>query len=175
MENSSHTEAKRALDLDDRPTFSVVIIYQDPDTGRRAKCFYDKMTHEVGEECDFSLELWNFEMLAIPEMRDSSAQAAAQADFLVLSFRGNAELPAQTRYWIERWSRLSADGNPALVGFLIDRLKSRSRRKSGWSDRSIARRLLQRHKLCPRLLNAFTQGICRVRRFPPQTVALSRE
>ena len=92
----------RALDLDDRPTFSVVIIYQDPDTGRRAKCFYDKMTHEVGEECDFSLELWNFEMLAIPEMRDSSAQAAAQADFLVLSFHGNAELPAQTRYWIER-------------------------------------------------------------------------
>ena len=123
MENSSHTEAKRALDLDDRPTFSVVIIYQDRDTGRRAKYFYDKMTHEVDEECDFSLELWNFEMLAIPEMRDSSAQAAAQADFLVLSFRGNAELPAQTRYWIERWSRLSADGNPALVA-LVEKPKT---------------------------------------------------
>jgi hypothetical protein len=58
MENSSPTEAKRALDLDERPTFSVVIIYQDRDTGRRAKYFYDKMTHEVDEECDFSLELW---------------------------------------------------------------------------------------------------------------------
>jgi len=123
MENSSHTEAKRALDLDERSTFSVVIIYQDRDTGRRAKYFYDKMTHEVDEECDFSLELWNFEMLAIPEMRDSSAQAAAQADFLVLSFRGNAELPAQTRYWIERWSRLSADGNPALVA-LVEKPKT---------------------------------------------------
>jgi hypothetical protein len=123
MENSSHTEAKRALDLDDRPTSSVVIIYQDRDTGRRAKCFYDKMTHELDEECDFSLELWNFEMLTIPEMRDSSAQAAAQADFLVLSFHGNAELPAQTRYWIERWSRLSANGNTALVA-LVEKPKT---------------------------------------------------
>ena len=45
------------------------------------------------------------------------------ADFLVLSFRGNAKLPAPTRYWIERWSWLSADGKPALVA-LVEKPKT---------------------------------------------------
>ncbi len=49
-------------------------------------------------------------MLAIPEMRDTSAHAAARADFLVLSFHGNAELPAQTRYRIE-----SPDGDIKFI------------------------------------------------------------
>ena len=93
MENSSYTEAKGALDLDDRPTFSVVIIYQDRDTGRRAKYFYDKMTHEVDEECDFSLELWNFEMLAIPEMRIQARKPLPRQTFSFFHFAATLSFP----------------------------------------------------------------------------------
>ena len=76
--------------LDDRPKFKVVIIYEDDAAGKRAKYFYNKMIRELVDECDFSLELWNFQVLAISKIRNSAAQAAAQADFVILSMHGKA-------------------------------------------------------------------------------------
>ena len=108
--------------MDERPTFNVAIIYEDSAAGRRAKHFYDKVIRELVDECNFSLELWNFQVLAIPEIGNSAAHVAAQADFVILSMHGKAELPAQTRHWIERWSRLIADSKPALVA-LFDQPK----------------------------------------------------
>ena len=65
MENSFYT-ARGMFDSDDKPKFSVVMIYQDAITGRRGKIFYDKLVHELGTECDFSLDIRNFEVLAVP-------------------------------------------------------------------------------------------------------------
>ena len=76
------------------------------------------MIRELVNECNFSLKLWNFRVLAIQEIGNSAAHVAAQADFVILSMHGKAELPAQTRRWIERWSRLIADRKPALVALL---------------------------------------------------------
>jgi hypothetical protein len=52
--------------MDEKPTFNVAIIYEDSAAGRRAKHFYDKVIRELVDECNFSLELWNFQVLAIP-------------------------------------------------------------------------------------------------------------
>ena len=110
--------------LDDRPKFKVVIIYEDGAAGKRAKYFYNKMIRELVDECDFSLELWNFQVLAISEIGNSAAQAAAQADFVILSMHGKADLATETRNWIERWSRLIGDYAPALVA-LLDQTETR--------------------------------------------------
>jgi hypothetical protein len=104
--------------MDEKPTFNVAIIYEDNAAGRRAKHFYDKVIRELVDECNFSLKLWNFRVLAIQEIGNSAAHVAAQADFVILSMHGKAELPAQTRRWIERWSRLIADRKPALIALL---------------------------------------------------------
>ena len=61
------------------------------------------------------MEFWNFQVLAIRDIGNSAAQAAAQADFVILSMRGKADLATETRNWIERWSRLIGDYAPALV------------------------------------------------------------
>ena len=74
------------LDLDDKSKFEAVVIYEDGSTGRRAKHFYDKFIHELEDECDFSLQLWSFQVLAIPEVRELAVESAAQADFVILSF-----------------------------------------------------------------------------------------
>jgi hypothetical protein len=108
----------QTTNMDEKPTFNVGIIYEDRAAGRRAKHFYDKLIRELVDECNFSLELWNFQVLAIPEIGNSAAHVAAQADFVILSMHGKAELPAKTRHWIERWSRLIADSKPALVALL---------------------------------------------------------
>jgi hypothetical protein len=50
-----------------------------------------------------------------PEIGNSAAKAAAQADIVILSMHGKAQLSAQTKDWIERWSGLIADNRSALV------------------------------------------------------------
>jgi hypothetical protein len=37
-------------------------------TAQRAKHFYDRLIRELVDECDFSLELWNFQVLAVPRV-----------------------------------------------------------------------------------------------------------
>lgn len=46
----------------------MVIIYEDRATGGRAKYFYDNLVRELEDKCDFNLELWNFQVLAITEI-----------------------------------------------------------------------------------------------------------
>ena len=115
---SSVTDAYRGSDPDDRPTFNVAIIYEDGAAGKRAKHFYDRVIRELVDECDFSLELWNFQVLAFPEIGSSAAKAAAQADIVILSMHRKAQLSVKTRDWIERWSGLIGDDRSALVALL---------------------------------------------------------
>ena len=60
----------------------------------------------------------NFQVLAVPEIGDSAAKAAAQADFVILSMHRKAQLSVRTRDWIERSSGLITDNRSALVALL---------------------------------------------------------
>ncbi len=115
---SSATDAYAGPDLGGRPQFKVAIIYEDSAAGKRARHFYNRVIRELVDECDFSLELWNFEVLAVPEIGNAAAKAAAQADFVILSMHRKAPLSVQTRDWIERWSGLITDNKSALVALL---------------------------------------------------------
>jgi hypothetical protein len=123
MKLSSETRIEWPPDLGDMPRFNVVILYEDGPTGRRAKRFYDKLIHEFEDECDFNLELWNFQVLGIPEFGESATQAAEQADFLILSLHGKAGIPAEIKQWIETWTGQNIDRTPALVA-LVDKPES---------------------------------------------------
>src|ERR1700721_1605671 len=92
VRRSSATDAYAGPDLNDKPKFNVVIIYEDIAAGKRAKHFYDRVIRELVDECDFSLELWNFQLLAIPEIGNSAGTAVPQADFVILSMRCKARL-----------------------------------------------------------------------------------
>ena len=118
MKPSSVTDAYPGPDLDGRPKFKVAIIYEDSAAGRRAKHFYDKVIRELVNECNFSLKLWNFQVLTVPEIGDSAAKAAAQADFVILSMHSKAQLSVRTTDWIERSSGLITDNRSALVALL---------------------------------------------------------
>jgi hypothetical protein len=82
---SSVMNAYQGFDVDDRPKFNVAIIYEDGAAGKRAKHFYDRVIRELVDECDFSLELWSFQVLAVPQIGNWAAEAAAQADFVIIS------------------------------------------------------------------------------------------
>ena len=118
MQFSRVTNTNQPLDLVDRPKFNVVIIYEDSAAGTRAKHFYNRVIRELVDECDFSLELWDFQVLAFPEIGNAAAKAAARADIVILSMHRKAQLSVQTRDWIERWSGLIGDDRTALVALL---------------------------------------------------------
>jgi hypothetical protein len=120
MERSPETQIEWTPDRDDPPTFNAVIIYEDGPTGRRAKLFCDKLVHELEDDCALRLELWSFQILAIPEFRKSAADAAAEADLVILSLNGEAGLPARVREWIEIWSGQIFESGPPLLA-LVDK------------------------------------------------------
>ena len=121
---SSASRAKPPNELNDTPKFNVVIIYEDRAAGKRAKHFYDNLIHDLEDECDFCLDLWNFQVLAISAIWDSAVQVAGQADFVILSLHGKAGLPVEIRELIETCSRLIADSNAGLIA-LVDKPQTR--------------------------------------------------
>jgi hypothetical protein len=124
IELLSEAQIECTLDLDDNSKFEVVIIYEDGPAGRRAKHFYDKLLRELEDESAFSLQLWSFQVLAIPELRQSAIESAVQADFVILSFHGEAGLPVDIRDWIETWSGQIIGKGPALIA-LVDKPMTR--------------------------------------------------
>jgi hypothetical protein len=131
-------------DPDDKAQFKTVAIYEDGSTGRRAKRFYDKLILEFEDECDFSLQLWSFQVLAIPELRKLAIESAAQANFVILSLHGKAGLPVDIREWMETWSRLIIGKDLALIT-LVD--KSTMRDGTNASALLYLKRLAKRAKV----------------------------
>ena len=144
MELRSEIQMPLTLDPDDKSQFKAVAIYEDGSTGRRAKRFYDKLILELEDECDFSLQLWSFQVLAIPELRKLAIESAAQADFVILSLHGKAGLPVDIREWIETWSKLIIGKDLALIT-LVD--KSTMRDGTNASALVYLKRLAKRTKV----------------------------
>ena len=102
-----------------RPKLAVVIIYEGRAAGRRAKYFYENLVRDLRGKYDVNLDLWSFPILAISQIGNLASQVAAKADIVILSLRGDAEIPAEIREWIETWSQLIADNDPALVLLVV--------------------------------------------------------
>ena len=91
-----------SADLEVNSAFSVVIVYEDFETGKHAKKTYDFLVENLGHDCRFINQMWKFEVLAIPKLREMAAKDAAGADIIMISCHGK-ELPPDVRAWVELW------------------------------------------------------------------------
>ena len=105
-------------DLDVNPTIDVVIAYQDLETGKSAKSTFDFLVERLGHECEFTNQMWKFDVLAIPKLREIAAKDGAVADIIIISCRGG-ELPAEVKAWIELW--LAEETKPIALVALFGR------------------------------------------------------
>ena len=94
--------------------FSVVIAYEDFDTGKHAKVTYDFLVQTLGHECRFSNEMWKFDILSIPKLQEMAVADAQNADIIIVSGHGRHELPDHVKEWLE--SGL-VRGNRAIAKF----------------------------------------------------------
>src|SRR4051794_21772473 len=72
----------------------------------------------LGHDCHFSNQMWKFDVLAIPNLREMAARDAATADIVIVSCRGGSELPAQVKSWLELW--LAQQSNAIALVALFD-------------------------------------------------------
>jgi hypothetical protein len=100
------------------PVFNVVIAYEDFETGKHAMKTYDFLVEHLGQDCQFSNQMWKFDVLSIPKLREIAANDAAQADIIMVSCHGESELPNHVLQWIDSW--VSAEGNPIVLVALFD-------------------------------------------------------
>jgi hypothetical protein len=105
-------------DMDLNPCFDVVIAYEDFETGKHAKRTYDFLTENLNKECTFTNQMWKFDVLGIPNLRQMAAQDAAQADIVIVSCHGQNPLPAEVKAWIELW--ISEGIHPVALVALFD-------------------------------------------------------
>jgi hypothetical protein len=98
---------------DAKPTLNVVIAYEDFETGKHAKGTCDFLIQHLGHEFQFLNQMWKFDVLSIPKLREMAAKDASMGDIIIISSHGR-ELSDEVKSWIETW--LAEKGNPmALV------------------------------------------------------------
>ena len=107
-----------AFGSSDRETSSalnVVIAYEDLETGKRAMKTYEYMVQQLGSQCIFANQMWKFDVLAVPKLKEIAAKDAAAADIIIVSAHESNELPNAVKAWTELWLTYKT-GVSALVG-----------------------------------------------------------
>jgi hypothetical protein len=95
--------------------FNVMIIYEDCGTGKLAKKGLDYVTEELGNDLEFRHTMWRFDILQDPKLNLLATPALAEADLLIISFRGEEQLPAEIPVLIGTWLAEKANCDCALV------------------------------------------------------------
>ena len=93
--------------VDLNPSFNVAIAYEDFETGKHAKKTYDFLVKTIGGDWRFANQMWKFDVLLLPKLREIAVEDAARADIIMISSRGR-ELPEHVKLWIESWLPLGA-------------------------------------------------------------------
>ncbi len=105
-------------DREDIPVFNVVIAFEDFSTGKQAEGAYDFLVANLSHEWQVASQMWKFEVLSIPELREMAAKDVASANLIIISSHGDRELPTDVKEWIELW--LGHRGDTVALVALFD-------------------------------------------------------
>jgi hypothetical protein len=118
MQHTAFYSPIGSSDLEPDPIFNVVIAYEDFETGKQAKETYDFLVSNLRHECRFENQMWKFDVLGIPKLREMAAKDALMADIIIISCHGTHELSADVKDWINGWvnGQTNAIALVALLG-----------------------------------------------------------
>jgi hypothetical protein len=102
MQHTLNCPPLASTGLEANPAFDVVIAYEDFETGKHAKKTYDFLVEHLGRDCRFTNQMWKFDVLSIPKLREIAVNDAANADIIIVSSHGQ-ELPSHIKEWVEAW------------------------------------------------------------------------
>ncbi len=100
MQNTLSLPPFRPSENED-PILNVVIAYEDFETGKQAKNTYDHLVDQLGEEFRFNNQMWKFDVLTVPKLKEMAAKDAAAADVIIIAAHGKSDLPREVKSWLE--------------------------------------------------------------------------
>lgn len=103
MQHTAFHSPIGSSDLEADPVFNVVIVYEDFAAGKHAKETFDFLVSNLGHQCRFSNQMWKFDVLALPKLREMAAKDALAADIIIISCHGNHNLSSDVKAWINSW------------------------------------------------------------------------
>lgn len=101
MQNTLPFPPLRPSANEEKSSFNVVIAYEDFETGKHGKSTCDFLAEHLGSEFEFSSQMWKFDVLTVPKLKEMAAKDAAAADIIIVAAHGTGDLPAQVKSWIE--------------------------------------------------------------------------
>jgi hypothetical protein len=107
--------------------FDLVVAYEDHETRNRALQLYDHLAQQLLDDYDFQCSWWKLDHLRNPTLWEQAADAATDANMVMLSVRGEEELRSDLKAWLESWLERRDDHKSALVVLLEGRDDGRVR------------------------------------------------
>lgn len=98
--------------------FDLVIAYDDAATRSRAVQLYDHLAQQLLDDYDFQCSWWRIEHFHNPTLSQQAADAAANANMVILSLRGDRPLPPPFKAWLPTWLDQKGGQKSALVVLL---------------------------------------------------------
>lgn len=81
---------------------STAVAYEDFPAGMHALRTFQGLFDGNQKTFEFNMRnIWKFDFLRIPELRESAVTEAARADLIIISMHTPRELPAGVKWWIE--------------------------------------------------------------------------
>ena len=115
MNNAALTPPMDVAGWDPKLPFDLVVAYEDLETRNRALHLYDHLAQQLLDDYDFQCSWWKFDHLANATLRQQAAEAAVEANMVILSIRAHDELPRTHKLWLEDWISRRHHRKAALV------------------------------------------------------------
>ena len=118
MNNPALNPQLDASEWEPKFPFDLVVAYEDALTRQRALQLYDHLAQQLLNDYDFQCSWWKFDHLQNATLRSRAADAAVEANMVILSLRAQSEMSAVPRAWLEDWVPRRDNSKAALVALI---------------------------------------------------------
>jgi hypothetical protein len=102
-----------------KPATTLQLLYEDTQTGLRARQICERIVDCFDLEADFHVRLFRFDLLEDPLLFEVVLKEAQTAVVLLLAAHGSTHLPETVFAWVRRWMASNDNDEPrAMVVFL---------------------------------------------------------
>src|ERR1043166_9215448 len=84
-------------------TLNIITFFEDVATGKRGKQIFDYLAGHLGGEFEFNHQVWKFDVLSTPTLRELAAKDVSDADIVIVSARGDRALAPEVKSWLDVW------------------------------------------------------------------------
>jgi len=99
--------------------FKIVLLHDDPVSGVRGASVLERLAGQLEtEQGKFDTDIWKFDVLRHPDLREHAATRIREADMIIISATGNAELPDHVQSCLETALSQRPERAAAMVALL---------------------------------------------------------